>query len=139
MNQNNNNKQTASALPDFPTSRLPDALTPKQLGYYFPAEWEKHEATWLSWPHKEESWPGKINAIFPSYSLFVKYLAQSEKVRINIVDEAAKAAASKHLSEANVNLAQVEWYYNPTDDAWCRDHGPAFIINPKSERKKSDC
>jgi len=59
---------------------------PKEAGYYFPAEFAPHEATWLSWPHKEASWPGKIDAIYPNYSLFVKYLAESEKVRINIAD-----------------------------------------------------
>ncbi|MGN6508147.1 MAG: agmatine deiminase family protein, partial [Chitinophaga sp.] len=48
--------------------------TPKQLGYYFPAEFHPHTATWLSWPHKEASWPGKIHTIFPYYSQFVKYL-----------------------------------------------------------------
>ncbi|MFN9113285.1 MAG: agmatine deiminase family protein, partial [Bacteroidota bacterium] len=47
--------------------------TPKSLGYYFPAEFAQHDATWLSWPHKEASWPGKIDSIYPAYSLFVKY------------------------------------------------------------------
>ena len=111
--------------------------TPKELGYFFSAEWEQHEATWLSWPHKEESWPGKIESVFASYSLFVKYLSQSEKVRINVSDEAMKAFASKHLSDANVNWNNIEFYFNPTNDAWCRDHGPAFVINPKSEQKKA--
>lgn len=125
-----------SGLPDSPTSGLSNVAAPKQLGYYFPAEFEKHEATWLSWPHKEASWPGKIDKIFPSYSLFVKYLAQSEKVRINVADETLKASAVKHLSEAGVDMKQVEFYFNPTNDAWCRDHGPAFLINPKAEQKK---
>ncbi len=126
-----------SGLPVSPTFQLPDSPTPKQLGYFFPAEWEQHEATWLSWPHKEESWPGKIESVFASYSLFVKYLSQSEKVRINIVDEAMKASASKVLRDAGANINNVEFYFNPTNDAWCRDHGPAFIINPKVEQKKA--
>ncbi len=125
-----NNNQTL--FPD-----LPDSPTPKQLGYFFPAEWEQHEATWLSWPHKEESWPGKMESVFASYSLFVKYLSQSEKVRINIVDEAMKASASKVLTDVGANINNVEFYFNPTNDAWCRDHGPAFIINPKGEQKKA--
>ena len=49
-----------------------DLRTPKQEGYIFPAEWEKHISTWLSYPHKEASWPGKIASIFPSYNLFIK-------------------------------------------------------------------
>ena len=40
--------------------------TPKDLGFRFPAEWAKHESTWLSYPHNENSWPDKIETIFPS-------------------------------------------------------------------------
>ena len=64
--------------------------SPKELGYYFPAEFAPHEATWLSWPHKKDSWPGKIHTIYPFYCRFIKYLAQSEKVKINVNDEAMK-------------------------------------------------
>lgn len=125
-------------LPNFRTSGLSDSsLTPKELGYFFPAEWAKHEATWLSWPHKEESWPGKIEKIFPAYSLFVKHLAQSELVRINVADEALKESAMKHLNETGVDMDKVEFFYNPTNDAWCRDHGPAFLINPNAQQKKA--
>ena len=95
-----------------------------------------HEATWLSWPHKEASWPGKIDAIYPNYSLFVKYLAQFEKVRINVVDAAMQESATAHLIKAGVNMDQVSFYLHPTNDAWCRDHGPAFLINPAAEQKK---
>ena len=108
----------------------------KQLGYYFPAEFHPHIATWLSWPHKEASWPGKINTIYPYYSQFVKYLAESELVRINVNDAAMKAFAEGHLRNAGVNMTQVEFYIHPTNDAWCRDHGPAFLINPNAEQKK---
>jgi agmatine deiminase len=110
--------------------------TPKESGYYFPAEFAPHEATWLSWPHKEASWPGKIESIYPNYSLFVKYLSESELVRINAVDEAMKNSAIQHLQKANVNMDKVQFFLNPTNDAWCRDHGPAFLINPNAEIKK---
>jgi agmatine deiminase len=111
-------------------------MTPKQLGYYFPAEFAVHEATWLSWPHKEASWPGKINAIFPSYVQFIKELSSGEKVCINVKDEAMKAFAEGHLKAANVDLNKVAFFFNPTNDAWCRDHGPAFLINPGAKEKK---
>jgi len=74
-------------------------LTPDALGYKFPAEFAEHEATWLSWPHKEASWPGKIDSIFPNYALFIKYLTQGEKVRINIANEAMKNFALMHLEK----------------------------------------
>lgn len=110
--------------------------TPKELGYFFPAEFHQHAATWLSWPHKEASWPGKIHTIFPSYSKFVKALSESEKVCINVNDEAMKSFALQHLQEAMVDMNHVEFFFHPTNDAWCRDHGPAFLINPNAAQKK---
>lgn len=111
-------------------------LTPKQSGYFFPAEFYPHVATWLSWPHKEASWPGKIHSIYPYYASFVKYLAQSEKVCINVNDETMKQFAIEQLQKANVDLSKVHFYLHPTNDAWCRDHGPAFLINPDASDKK---
>jgi agmatine deiminase len=110
--------------------------TPKQLGYYFPAEFAPHSATWLSWPHKEASWPGKIHSIFPYYCQFIKELVKSEKVCINVCDEAMKTFAIQQLQKARVHLACVEFFIHPTNDAWCRDHGPAFLVNPDAHEKK---
>src|SRR6476659_2709705 len=100
--------------------------TPKELGYYFPAEFDRHSATWLSWPHKEASWPGKLDSIYPVYCEFVKYLSKGEKVNINVANEAMKDKAVTLLKKAGADLRQIEFFFYPTDDAWCRDHGPAF-------------
>lgn len=110
--------------------------TPKQLGYYFPAEFASHRATWLSWPHKEDSWPGKIHAIYPYYAQFVKELTLSEQVCINVSDENMRRFATGHLQSAGVDLERVRFYFHPTNDAWCRDHGPAFLVNPHATLKK---
>jgi agmatine deiminase len=109
--------------------------TPKQLGYFFPAEFAQHEATWLSWPHKEASWPGKIQTIYKPYAQFIKAVAEGEKVRINVNDAAMKSFAEHVLSKENVNMQQIELFFHPTNDAWCRDHGPAFLINSNKKEK----
>ncbi|UIR57900.1 agmatine deiminase family protein [Sphingobacterium sp. SRCM116780] len=105
------------------------ALYPKDLGYTFPAEWEKHEATWLSWPHKNESWPDRIHLIFPAYAQFIAELTKGEKVRINVKNEEMKAFALSYIEQTDADLNQVEFFFHETNDAWCRDHGPAFLIN----------
>lgn len=109
--------------------------TPKESGYSFPAEFAKHEATWLSWPHKEASWPGKIHMIYPYYCQFIKELTKSEFVRINVTNEAMKVFALQHIEEAGADLSKIEFFMHPTNDAWCRDHGPAFVINAKEKKK----
>jgi agmatine deiminase len=120
----------------FPTFGLPDSKTPKELGYYFPAEFARHDATWLSWPHKEASWPGKIATIYPVYAQFIKLVAEGEKVNVNVADEAMKQKALRYVQEAGADLNNVNFFIHPTNDAWCRDHGPAFLLNPNAEHKK---
>lgn len=101
---------------------------PRTLGYTFPAEWTPHRATWLSWPHKEASWPGKIEAIYPTYVEFIRLLAEQEEVHLNVNDEAMAEAATRRLAAGQVQLSQVFFHHFPTNDAWCRDHGPAFLV-----------
>jgi agmatine deiminase len=109
--------------------------SPKRAGYSFPAEWEEHEATWLSWPHKEASWPGKIETIYAPYCEFIKIVAEGEQVRININDEETKAFAIAELQKAGADMDNIEFFDHPTNDAWCRDHGPAFVVNADRTKK----
>ncbi|TAE35153.1 MAG: agmatine deiminase family protein [Sphingobacteriales bacterium] len=104
--------------------------------YTFPPEWAPHEATWLTWPHKEASWPGKLEAIYAPYCKFIAILTLSEKVRINVKDEEMKSFALAHIKKTNADIAKIEFFFNPSNDAWCRDHGPAFLVNNHAQHKK---
>jgi agmatine deiminase len=111
--------------------------TPRSLGYSFPAEFDPHLATWLSWPHKEASWPGKIASIYPSYVEFVRYLALSEQVRINVSGQEMEDRAADLLIRGGVDMQRVAFFHHPTNDAWCRDHGPAFLVHGGSDQPKA--
>lgn len=115
--------------------QLLEGKTPRDLGFHFPAEWEPHEATWLSWPHKEESWPGKLHQIYKPYLDFVRELTRGEKVHINVNDEKMRHQVQELLAKHDVNESQVQLHLHPTNDAWCRDHGPAFLVNKKTKQK----
>ena len=128
-----NNDTSNSKLSDFRTFGLSDF--PAKLGFHFPAEWAPHTATWLSWPHKEASWPGKIDLIYPAYIEFIKVLTKGELVRINVADENMKASVAFQLQNAGVDMSKIELFEFATNDAWCRDHGPAFLINPDTKQK----
>lgn len=101
--------------------------TPAELGYRMPAEWEPHQATWLSWPHKEASWPGIIDRIWPVYARFVAELARGETVHINVNDAAMAEQARAFLAEAGAT-GDIRLHEFPTNDAWCRDHGAIFVV-----------
>jgi agmatine deiminase len=92
-----------------------------------PAEWAPHRGTWLSWPHKEASWPGKFEPVPAIFTRMVAELAPHEEVHINVLDEAMAAEVRGRLRRAGVPPDQVFLHLNPTNDAWCRDHGPIFV------------
>jgi len=96
-----------------------------------PAEWEKQEAVWLSWPHKLSSWPGAFRPIPPKFAEIATHISRREKVRFNIARPLQKRARSL-LEKAGAEMANVEFYNHPTDDAWCRDHGPIFVKNDRT-------
>ncbi len=114
---------------------LPVEFKPAQAGFHFPAEWHNHKATWLSWIHKEASWPGKIDTVYPVYSQFIEILSKNEMVCINVADQAMEDFARKWCEKMGANMNQVQFFHHPTNDAWCRDHGPAFLINPAEKTK----
>jgi agmatine deiminase len=106
--------------------------TPRQLGYRFPAEWEPQAATWFSWPHNKETWPGKFDPIPGVFTGIVKTLAAYQHVNINVVDDAMADDVRSRLLNAKVDTASFTLFKIPTNDSWCRDHGPAFVVNPDS-------
>jgi agmatine deiminase len=106
-------------------------MTPRQLGYRMPAEWEPHQATWVSWPHKEASWPGKLEAVFPVFSRMVAALVRSETVHINVCDEEMEQRARSFLRQAGA-LGDIRFHRFPTNDAWCRDYGAIFVRRSRS-------
>ncbi|MCK9219649.1 MAG: agmatine deiminase family protein [Bacteroidales bacterium] len=111
--------------------------TPKEQGYRFPAEWEPHRATWLSYPHSHSySWPGTLERIFPFYNQFIRELAKGEEVCINVRDEVLQDQVIRDLSKNGTDMSRIRLLLHPTNDAWCRDHGPAFLVRPGSEIPK---
>ncbi len=92
-----------------------------------PAEWERHSATWIAWPHNPEDWPGKFAPIPWVYAEIVRHLATGEKVNILVNDVAQRESARKVLRQAHVATAQVRFYIQPTDRVWTRDSGAIFV------------
>lgn len=110
--------------------------TPRELGYHMPAEWEPHEATWLSWPHKEASWPGAFDPVPGIFVELTRQLTDSELVRINVADEDFAARVRELLRAGGVNPDRVRFHLNPTNDAWCRDHGPIYVVRERAGRRE---
>lgn len=106
-------------------------ITPSAKGFRMPAEWARHEATWLAWPHETSDWPGKFPPIPWIYAGIVRRLARVEKVRILIEDEDAEHAARRVLKKAGADLEAVEFFPRRTNRSWTRDYCPIFVADGK--------
>jgi agmatine deiminase len=106
-------------------------LFPADQGWRMPAEWQRHESTWIAWPHQLEDWPGKFEPIPWVYADIVRHLHRSETVSILVNDEAAELAAWACLESVGVDRSRIRFFRVPTDRAWTRDFGPIFLTDAR--------
>ena len=95
--------------------------------FRMPAEWARHAATWIAWPHNPEDWPGKFQPIPWVYCEIVRWLSSVEDVHILVNDVAAEKRAYGMLKRQGANLARLHFHQWRTDRVWLRDSGPIFV------------
>jgi agmatine deiminase len=107
--------------------------TPHALGFHMPAEWERHDATWLTWPRAEGiSFPDAYEAIPPLWARLSKLLAEGEQVHINVFSPAQEEEIRVALRKVDAPVdTRIHLHPFPAYEPWCRDHGPIFVRNAK--------
>ncbi len=108
-----------------------------KLGWRMPAEWERHEATWIGWPHNTTDWPGKMATIQWVYGEIVRHLSQNEILQILVNDKAHELKARRVLERIGVEFDHVEFVRIPTNRGWTRDFGPIFLKSDEVQSQVS--
>jgi agmatine deiminase len=101
--------------------------------FRMPAEWERHDATWLCWPTNRNDWPGKMEPIPWVFAEMAKKLSAGEIVRIIVQSADHEKKVKRILQSADADLKRIEFFRFPTNRGWTRDMGPIFT-HRKSER-----
>jgi agmatine deiminase len=110
---------------------------PADLGFRMPAEWEPHSATWLTWPHNPETWPGQdISKIEKVYLQIIQALVEGEEVHILTRHESDAMKLTKSIKSNPRNHQNMTIHMVPTNDAWIRDYGPNFLVRETSSAKR---
>jgi agmatine deiminase len=94
-----------------------------------PAEWERHESTWLAWPHFHGDWPGKFDPIPWVYAEIIRNLSRHERVDLIVNNAASEKRARKTLKQANALNKNVCFHRWPTNRVWTRDSGCTFVLD----------
>ena len=98
-------------------------MTPKEAGFYMPAEWHPHAGCWMAWPCHKESWAKVgLQKARVAYTMVAQAIAHYEPVTMLVnpddLDEAKRLCGdSIHLIPLAIN------------DSWTRDTGPTFLLN----------
>jgi len=114
-------------------SRKPPESTPFEQGFWMPAEWEHHEATWLAWPHELSDWPGKFGAIPWAFAEIVRHLSHAERVYLLVQNAQAESRVRAMLKDSGTNLHNVDFFRVPTNRGWMRDSGPICVKSSSGE------
>jgi agmatine deiminase len=103
--------------------------TPAQLGYTFPPEWAPHRGTWFSWPRPEGiSFPDKYHTVPENLARIFRDIAAREEVHVNVPNGNYERIVRAQLKEHGCPLRNVFFHHIKTNESWCRDHGPAFVL-----------
>ena len=107
--------------------------TPAELGFYMPAEWRAHEATWLSWPKDPETWPDRVQQVENIFLQMMAALAPNETVNLLVDDEETEHSVRARCTFAGAQ--NVRCHCIVTADSWIRDYGPNFLVSDKMSDK----
>lgn len=111
--------------------------TPSAVGFSMPAEWERHEATWLAWPHNPTDWPDKLDTICWVYGEMVRKISPGERIRMLVNSAAGQKTAERYLKRAGADVARVDFIRHPTNRGWMRDSGPIFVRRERTRKTET--
>lgn len=108
--------------------------SPRELGYVMPAEWERHEATWLAWPYDPVTFPDRVEKVEDVYVRIILALLEGEAVHLAIRDAAARRRVLAKLRGTDADLTRLDFHLFDYADVWFRDYGPIFVKDRSTGR-----
>ena len=108
-------------------------MTPAELGYMFPAEWEEHDAVFLAWPHDNTTFP-ELDQAEDAYLNILTSLQESEQVNLFVLNDDMKERVKRLASNRGISLNKITFFQHDYADVWIRDYGPIFVANRKKKQ-----
>jgi agmatine deiminase len=106
---------------------------PLLQGFTMPAEWEKHEATWLAWPEDRVTFPNRLERVRKRYIEMIGHLTKGEQVRLAVKNAETRTKVRGLLKAAGADLGKVQFHVWDYADVWFRDYGPTFVANRQAK------
>ncbi len=98
-----------------------------------PAEWVRHEATWVAWPSHADLWQENLAPARASFARLVAAIAEGETAEVLVPDEEQEQAARRALAVGRAR-DRVRFHRVPFGDIWLRDTAPIFLEGPDRQQ-----
>jgi agmatine deiminase len=103
--------------------------SPASTQTIMPPEWQKHEGTWLQWPHDKTYGAGTRDYFESAWIEMTRQLIKGEKVHIIAYDTIEQMHIAEVLASAAIAPDSIDFFIHPNNDYWVRDNGPIFVYN----------
>ncbi len=103
--------------------------TPAQLGFHMPAEWEPHQAIWLSWPYDKIDFPDGVAAVEKTYVSMIRAIHNSEQVELVVLNKGMQSRVADIFVAEGVNFSKITFHIADYVSFWMRDTAPLFVVN----------
>jgi len=98
--------------------------TPREDGFFMPAEWVPQSQVWTIWPERPDSWRAGAEPARRDFATVIRAIA-----RFTPVSLCASAACFEQASDTFAADTAVRVLELSNDDTWMRDCGPSFLID----------
>ncbi|WP_027632758.1 agmatine deiminase family protein [Clostridium hydrogeniformans] len=97
------------------------------MSYKMISEENKHEGTWLIWPHKYAYGDEYKDEVEEIWVKITQALHLQERVHIIAYNEKEKIRITNLLDTNGVNMNSIDFTIAKSNDFWVRDTGPIFV------------
>lgn len=102
--------------------------------YFFPPEWHPQQAVLLTWPHAHGDWAEHLAEVEQSFIAMSAAVCRFQDLLVSCYDEAHRAHVRDLLSAAELDPSRYHLFIAPSNDSWCRDHGPISVYAADGQR-----
>lgn len=98
--------------------------TPRQDGFWMPAEFAPHAGTWMLWPQRPDNWRQGGKPAQKAFTWVANAISEFEPVTIGV--SADQYANARQMLPPHIRVVEIA-----NNDAWMRDCGPTFLTDGK--------
>ncbi len=105
--------------------------TPRQDGFYMPAEFALHKQTWMLWPERPDNWRLGAKPAQKAFAAVASAIAQFEPLVMGVNQR--QFLNARAMLPPQIRVVEIS-----NNDSWMRDVGPTFVVNGKGEVRLVD-